>query len=261
MRLILRRLAWSLLIGLGAGLLGASSTTALAQNLVDPDKGAPGQEYLYDLPQEYDPFEALNRQIYDFNQVFYDYASDPAIRVYGDYVPEGVRSGLANFFGNLREPFSAVNSALAGDWSLSGHYLQRFAVNSTFGLLGMLDVAQEVGIEERQAYKFNELMCAYDVPPGPFIVLPLLGPSNVRGITGRVADIVTSATVTGDFAQIYLPGVYVHDFMSGRKVEKAFTEGAIDPYAVVRSAYTQLASTCGARNQRGASDGSGMDTP
>jgi phospholipid-binding lipoprotein MlaA len=261
MRLILRRLAWPLLIGPAAGLLGASGTAALAQDLVDPGKEAPGEEYLYEPPQEHDPFESLNRQIYDFNQIFHDYASDPAIRVYGDYVPEGVRSGVANFFGNLREPFSAVNSALAGDWSLSGHYLQRFAVNSTFGLLGVLDVAQEVGIEKREAYKFNELMCTYDIPPGPFIVLPLLGPSNVRGITGRVADIVTSATVTGDFAQIYLPGVYAHDFMSGREVEKAFTEGAIDPYAVVRSAYAQLASTCGGRKQRGASDGSGMDTP
>jgi phospholipid-binding lipoprotein MlaA len=261
MRLILHRLARLLLIGPGACLFSASSTSAPTQDLVDPDKWALGEEYLYEPSQEYDPFESLNRQIYDFNQVFYDYASDPAIRVYGDYVPEGVRSGVANFFGNLREPFSAVNSALAGDWSLSGHYLQRFAVNSTFGLLGVLDVAREVGIEEREAYKFNELMCAYDIPPGPFIVLPLLGPSNVRSITGRMADIITSATVTGDFAQIYLPGIYVHDFMTGRKVEKAFTEEAIDPYAVVRSAYTQLASTCGGRNPRGTSDGSGMDAP
>jgi phospholipid-binding lipoprotein MlaA len=261
MRLILHRLAGSLLIGVGAGLLGTSSTAAMAQILVEPDEGATGEEYLYEPPQEHDPFESLNRQLYDFNQTFYDYASDPVIRIYGDYVPEGVRSGVANFFGNLREPFSAMNSALAGDWSLSGHYLQRFAVNSTFGLLGVLDVAQEVGIEEREAYKFNELMCAYDIPPGPFIVLPLLGPSNVRSITGRAADLVTAATVTGDFAQIYLPGVYVHDFMSGRKVEKAFTAGALDAYAVVRSAYTQLASACGGRKQRGASVGSGTDAP
>jgi phospholipid-binding lipoprotein MlaA len=261
MRLILRGLAGSLLIGMGAGVLGTSSAAALAQNLVDPDSGATGEEYLYEPVQEYDLFESLNRQIYDFNQVFYDYASDPAIRMYGDYVPEGVRSGVANFFGNLREPFSAMNSALAGDWSLSGHYLQRFAVNSTFGMFGVLDVAQEIGIEEREAYKFNELMCAYDVPPGPFIVLPLLGPSNIRSMTGRVADLVTAATVTGDFAQIYLTGVYTHDFMNGRKVEKAFTDGALDPYAVVRSAYTQLAAACGGRKQTDASDGSGMDAP
>jgi phospholipid-binding lipoprotein MlaA len=104
-------------------------------------------------------------------------------------------------------------------------------------------------------------MCAYDIPPGPFVVLPLLGPSNVRSMTGRVADIVTSVTVTGDFAQIYLPGVYVHDFMAGRKVEKGFTEGSLDAYAVVRSAYAQLASTCGGRKQREASNGSGMDPP
>ena len=166
MRLIRHRLAGSLLIGMGAGLLGTSSTAALTQNLVDPDEGATGEEYLYEAPQEYDPFESLNRQIYDFNQIFYDYASDPAIRIYGDYVPEGVRSGVANFFGNLREPFSAMNSALAGDWSLSGHYLQRFAVNSTFGLLGVLDVAQEVGIEEREAYKFNEVMRLRHPAPG-----------------------------------------------------------------------------------------------
>ena len=70
-------------------------------------------------------------------------------------------------------------------------------------------------------------------------------------MTGRVADIVTSVTVTGDFAQIYLPGVYVHDFMAGRKVEKGFTEVGADAYAVVRSAYAQLASTCGGRKQRG----------
>ena len=69
---------------MGAGLLGTSSTAALTQNLVDPDEGATGEEYLYEEPQEYDPFESLNRQIYDFNQIFYDYASDPAIRIYGD---------------------------------------------------------------------------------------------------------------------------------------------------------------------------------
>ena len=225
MRLILHRLAGSLLIGMGAGLLGTSSTAALTQNLVDPDEGATGEEYLYEAPQEYDPFESLNRQIYDFNQIFYDYASDPAIRIYGDYVPEGVRSGVANFFGNLREPFSAMNSALAGDWSLSGHYLQRFAVNSTFGLLGVLDVAQEVGIEER-GLQVQRGDVRLRHPARAFVVLPLLGPSNVRSMTGRVADIVTSVTVTGDFAQIYLPGVYVHDFMAGRKVEKGFTEVA-----------------------------------
>ena len=71
MRLILRPIAWSLLIGLDAGLLGVSSTAPLAQNLVDPEKGATTEEYLYESPQEYDPFESLNRQIYDFNQAFY----------------------------------------------------------------------------------------------------------------------------------------------------------------------------------------------
>ena len=115
----------------------------------------------------------------------------------------------------------------------------------------MLDVAKEVGIEEREAYKFNELMCVYD-PAGPFVVFPLLGPSNVRSITGRVADVVTAASLTGDFAPIYLPGVYVHDFMTGRKVEKAFAGAAIDPYAVVACGDAQLASTCGGRNQSGA---------
>lgn len=231
----LRRLATLLACILGLGLVMPRAVLA-SDAAYDP---------LLDTAEPNDPLMTVNRHVDGFNRWLYNLAFDPALDTYQHYVPPTVRSGIANFFGNLREPFSAANSAIAGEWGLSGHYLSRFAVNSTFGLLGTLDVAAEIGIEQRQAYTFGDVLCTYEVPPGPFVVVPVLGAGNLRGVLGRVVDVATASLVIGDYTQIYVTGVYAHEYHRVRGARKNLEQTSLDPYAAVRSVVEQTGKICG----------------
>lgn len=193
----------------------------------------------------FDPFEGINRRINDFNQTVYGAVIDPAYAAYEDHVPASVRDGAANFFDNLRHPFSAANSALAGEWTLSRHYLRRFTVNSTFGLLGVSDVAGETGLPRRRPFTFGDVLCAHDVPSGPYLVLPVIGPADLRSAAGRVVDIVTASFAVGDYGNAYHAGVYVHEHERARGALSRLEAVSIDAYAATRSVVEQAGASCG----------------
>jgi phospholipid-binding lipoprotein MlaA len=191
-----------------------------------------------------DPWEALNRRLFDLNLSLYDGLLEPVFRIYTTEVPEGVQQALRNLVDTARQPFSALTSASAGRWPLSRDYLRRFGVNATFGLLGTLDVASEVGIPRRDAYTVGDVLCRYAVPPGPYVVLPFFGPTNLRGTAGRAGDIALSVYALGDLYPPYIVGTNIQRYERIRTSRNAL-EGALDPYVLARTAFTQLDQRCG----------------
>lgn len=134
-----------------------------------------------------DPFEATNRQIHAFNKAVDSAILGPAARVYG-VIPEDLRMVLDNASDNLTEPRNFINHVLQGDPDSAGVVLARFLLNSTLGIAGLGDPAADMGLFERTT-DFGETMAAWGLPEGPYIELPLLGPSSVRNTLGMVVDL------------------------------------------------------------------------
>lgn len=134
-----------------------------------------------------DPLEPMNRAIFSFNQGFDDILLEPAAKFYRQFGPPDIRKGISNFVANWREPVTFVNDVLQGEPHRAGASLVRFLINSTFGLLGMLDTATFWGIEGHSE-DFGETFAVWGIGEGPYIMLPILGPSNARDFTGFVVD-------------------------------------------------------------------------
>lgn len=135
----------------------------------------------------YDPWENMNRSIFSFNEGLDKYLMQPVARTYDDALPRPVRNGITNFFDNLRYPQYLVSDLVQLKFSQAAKHTARFVTNTVFGLAGIFDVATEFGLK-----KHNEdfgLALAYNgVPSGPYLILPVVGPSNVRDSVGFVVD-------------------------------------------------------------------------
>lgn len=146
----------------------------------------------------YDPVEGTNKEIYKFNAKFDDYVFLPVIDAYKAITPEFVRTGVTNFFSNIGEFENFTNAALQGKAQKATTTVWRFVINTTAGLLGTIDVATKMGVE-RQQEDFGQTLGVWGVGPGPYLVVPILGPSNLRDLTGRIADgVMLSLAVPND---------------------------------------------------------------
>ncbi len=134
-----------------------------------------------------DPFEPVNRATLGFNVAADRAVVGPAARAYGDYTPGFVRAGIGNLLRNLREPVVFANLVLQGEPGPAADAAFRFAANTTVGLGGLFDVAGREGVPRHEA-DFGETLAVWGVGEGPYVMLPLLGPSNVRDASGRFAD-------------------------------------------------------------------------
>lgn len=135
-----------------------------------------------------DPLEKINRPIFKFNHFLYRYALTPISKGYKKVIPKPARSGVSNAFGNLREPLNFVNHVFQFEFKNSGKNLVRFGVNSTVGVLGLFDPASEwLEVDDTDA-TFADTLGHYGVGYGAYIVLPVLGPSDLRGSTDYVFD-------------------------------------------------------------------------
>jgi len=134
-----------------------------------------------------DPFEPVNRAMLGFNVAADRAVVGPAARAYGEYTPGFVRSGVGNVLRNLREPVVFANLILQGQPGPAADSAFRFAANTTVGLGGLFDVASREGVPRHEA-DFGETLAVWGVGEGPYVMLPFLGPSNVRDTGGRVAD-------------------------------------------------------------------------
>lgn len=138
-----------------------------------------------------DPFEKQNRKIHQFNLGLDRALVRPAAKGYTNILPDEAEDAIGNFAANLGEPSDMTNSLLQGDLRGLGNASLRFAVNSTLGLFGFFDVASEFGIPEHDT-NFGETLHVWGSGEGPYVELPLLGPSNQRDAWGKVVDLFTN---------------------------------------------------------------------
>ena len=134
-----------------------------------------------------DPLEPMNRKILDFNLFLDRIFIKPVAEGYRWVVPEYGRNRVRNFLDNLNEPVIFINDTLQGEFSRANTTAGRFLFNSTFGIGGLWDRASQIGME-KQSGDFGQTLYAWGVPDGPYLVLPLLGPSNPRDAVGLAVD-------------------------------------------------------------------------
>lgn len=159
----------------------------------------------------YDPWESWNRRVYHFNYRFDEWVLLPVVRGYRYVTPSLVRSGVSNFFGNLGDVPNLLNSLLQFKGKRSLQTTGRLLVNTTVGVAGLWDPASRIGLL-KQNEDFGQTLGFYGVPDGPYVMLPLLGPSNLRDTGGRVFDFVAEnqinylnvAEVSSDHPEITL---------------------------------------------------------
>lgn len=186
-----------------------------------------------------DPYESFNRSIYSFNMTLDRSIMQPIARGYQDVVPSPARTGVSNFFGNLGDVWSLVNNSLQlkGEAAMSSFF--RVAVNSTFGLGGLLDVATEMRLE-RYKTDFGLTLGHWGVPMGPYLMLPLLGPSNVRDTAAWPVDYYGNplAHLKPDSHRYALTGLRVIDTRARLLGTTDLLESAaLDPYIMMRDFY------------------------
>ncbi|MFN3593434.1 MAG: VacJ family lipoprotein [Thiobacillaceae bacterium] len=138
--------------------------------------------------ETYDPLEPLNRAIFTFNEAVDNAIMLPIARGYRAITPSLVQSGVRNFFSNLEDVRVMTNNLLQAKLQAGASDFMRIAINSTFGLLGLLDVASEMGLRKHNE-DFGQTLGRWGFDSGPYLVLPLLGPSSLRDATGRFVDL------------------------------------------------------------------------
>lgn len=169
-----------------AGCLGVSST-ALAQ---DTDYSVDDESW-QEFGENEDPWESFNRKVYRFNDVLDRWALKPVAQGYRKVTPDVVEDGVHNVFRNLGEARNLANNLLQLKMHDAGVDTARFFFNTTFGLLGFFDVATKMGLQ-RNDEDFGQTLGAWGVKSGPYVVLPLLGPSTVRDTVSLYPDSFTS---------------------------------------------------------------------
>ena len=190
-----------------------------------------------------DPFESVNRAVFTFNENADEYVIKPVAEAYQFVLPEFVRTGVTNFFSNIGDVFVAVNNLLQGKPGNAANDIGRFLVNSTIGILGLFDVATEAGLEKNKE-DFGQTLGVWGVPSGPYVVLPLFGPSSVRDAAGLALDIKTDFILNSNQLN--------HDQKVGSTVlrvvnqranlldaSQLLEDAAFDKYSFLRDSYLQ----------------------
>jgi phospholipid-binding lipoprotein MlaA len=137
----------------------------------------------------YDPWEPFNRRVYYFNAKFDDYIFIPVVETYRFVTPNFMERGIHNFFNNLSNIKVFVNTTAQLKGKASLDVFNRFAMNSTFGIFGIFDIATYMGLPKHKE-DFGQTLGYYGVKPGPYLVLPIFGPSSLRDATGLAIDTV-----------------------------------------------------------------------
>lgn len=188
-----------------------------------------------------DPLEPMNRKVMEFNDGVDSMVLKPAATVYKNGVPPLIRTGVSNFFGNLGDGWNFINSALQFKFQNAAENFMRLNVNTFLGLGGILDIASELNIE-RHKEDFGQTLGRWGVPAGPYIVLPLLGPSTLRDALvlpierkGDPVHMVNPAEARNSLYVLRAVDVRANLLRVGSLIEGA----ALDKYSFTRDAYLQ----------------------
>lgn len=190
---------------------------------------------------ERDPWENMNRRIFAFNDAVDAAVVRPVAQAYDKVVPSFARTGVHNFLGNLSDVWSLANSALQLKPQATAETVMRVSVNTVFGLAGLLDIATELGLEKRKE-DLGQTLGYWGVPSGPYLVLPLLGPSTLRDglavpldFKGDPAQNIDDAATRGALTVLRVTDVRASLLKTVDTVKAA----SLDPYSFVRDAYLQ----------------------
>ncbi len=145
-----------------------------------------GKDVKYQSEAIWDPLEGLNRRIYRFNYYFDRYVFLPGVAAYQFVTPDFLEKGLHNFFNNLLDVTTLINSILQLNLEKTANTTGRLMLNTTYGLLGFIDIAHEI---PKSVEDFGQTLGYWGLGPGPYIVLPILGPSNLRDGIGYGVDV------------------------------------------------------------------------
>jgi phospholipid-binding lipoprotein MlaA len=188
-----------------------------------------------------DPFEGFNRAMFAFNEGI-DVVARPVAEGYDAVVPGPVRTGIGNFFGNLADLWIATNNFLQGKITEGASDVARVLVNSTVGVVGLIDVASHLGLE-KHAEDFGQTLGRWGVGEGPYLFWPIIGPRNVRDTFGFVADASVDPV-------LHIRDVPVRNTLTGVRAvdlrasllpaDKVIETAAFDKYGYIRNAYFQM---------------------
>jgi phospholipid-binding lipoprotein MlaA len=219
-----------------AGLLAVSACAARP----DPADPVATAEHF----ERNDPLETLNRGTFFVNDALDTLFIKPAAEFYRILVPPPVRGGVRNVLANLREPVTLLHDGLQGNGPRAGNTAARFAINTTLGVGGLFDAATDNGFP-REREDMGQTLAVWGIDDGPYLVLPLLGPSNFRDTIGRVFDYFADPWQ-------YIDNTEVRDLLSARNVVEVLdsresliepldqiNRTSLDPYATIRSVYRQ----------------------
>lgn len=192
-------------------------------------------------PSKQDPLEGFNRTMFEFNDTLDRVAMKPVARAYNWALPQFVRDRVSSFFSNIGDVYIAANNLLQGKITAGTEDIMRVAINSTFGLGGLFDFASQARLPKHQS-DFGVTLGHYGVPPGPYLVLPLLGPSTVRDAAGLLVD--WQGDLTAYMRPIWLrTTLYGVRIVSTRAALLGATDllsnAALDKYSFVRNAHLQ----------------------
>ncbi|MDR0479952.1 MAG: VacJ family lipoprotein [Burkholderiaceae bacterium] len=191
-----------------------------------------------------DPWESYNRSMTQINDKVYQHVLNPVATAYTKVVPSPVRTGVTNFFGNLSDAWSFINNLLQANPEGALYSFWRVAVNTTFGLGGLLDPATEMKLY-RHRKDFGTTLGRWGMPPGPYLVLPVLGPSSLRDTTAMAADIWANPAATNRVihnVQVRNSVIVLGEINTSAQLLGAanlLNQAALDPYSFTRDAWLQ----------------------
>ena len=197
-----------------------------------------------------DPLESTNRALHNFNQAIDQTAFKPIAKIYRKRLPLPVRLSVNNFFRNLGEPTTIVNDILQGKGRQAVNDGGRFAINTTLGLLGLLDLATPLGLPYHTE-DYGQTLARWGVPAGPYLVLPIFGPSNVRDAVGKLPALYLSDPLflindepylgAGRYGLLHAGFRTLHaiDLRAQLLGADALVKIQLDPYLFLRETYRQ----------------------
>jgi phospholipid-binding lipoprotein MlaA len=190
-----------------------------------------------------DPYEHFNRKVFDFNDHIYFHVLKPVSRVYSAYVPRDLREAIRNGFHNLVFPSRFVNFVLQGKGDKAANEVVRFVINSTLGLAGLFDFAQTQFRLQNYESDFGQTLAIWGVRSGPFLIIPVLGPSNSRDFFGFGVDSAMDPLFWLPVEWWVSFSVQTEKFINRTSLEigeyEDFKKASLDPYIAMRDAYIQ----------------------
>ena len=187
-----------------------------------------------------DPYETVNRKVFAFNDTLDTYALKPVATAYNKVIPSPIRTGVHNFFGNFSDAWSAVNQLLQGKASDAGTMMLRVLTNTTIGIGGLFDPATSLGLE-RKSEDLGQTLGKWGLEPGPYLVLPLFGSSDIRDALALPADTYVSPALLVApkyWKEVGIDAIGVIDTRAGLLgASQMLDELAFDRYTFMRDAY------------------------